>query len=45
MADDIGVFGLYAAIATFICMCVHLFYDCYQNDHALISLKVFNSLI
>jgi hypothetical protein len=39
MADDIGYFGMIAAIATFVCMTLHLFYEAYLGEIKLFSLK------
>jgi hypothetical protein len=45
MADDIGYFGLIAAIATFVCMTLHLFYEAYKGDIRLFSLKALAELV
>lgn len=45
MADDIGYFGMIAAIATFVCMTLHLLYEAYQGQIPLFSLKALAELV
>ena len=45
MADDIGIFGLYAAAGTFICMTLKMIYIKSHNSEGFVFLDVLNDLI
>jgi len=45
MADDIGTFGFYAAIATFTSMSLRLIYLKYTNNETFFNIDFLSSLL